>query len=86
MYSESPLASPEDVACYEECVTDEAVRSVSPSAPSKDVPRSSSGRVAKKGTGALKRCVQHQSVRKRHARSCTLACRVGLGCFGRALG
>ncbi len=49
MNNESPLASPEDVACYEECVTDDTFRSSSPTVSSKDIPKSSSGKVAKRG-------------------------------------
>ena len=53
MYSGS-LASPEDVACYEECITDEIYLPSSPSpsasASPRDVPKSSSsGRVTKRG-------------------------------------
>jgi len=53
MYSGS-IASPEDVACYEECITDEiylpSPPSPSASASPRDVPKSSSsGRVTKRG-------------------------------------
>lgn len=60
MYSGS-LASPEDVACYEECITDEIYlpSPPSPSSPtssSRDVPRcNTSGRVTKKGEGVSDR-------------------------------
>ena len=59
MYQESLLPSPEDVACYEECVTDETILPSSPSShitsvsTSKSIPKSSSsGRITKKGSFA----------------------------------
>ena len=52
MYSElSPMSSPENVACYEECVTDEPyLPSPLPASSRHGVPRSqASGRISKKG-------------------------------------
>ena len=52
---ESPVASPEDVACYEECVTDEIFIPLPNSSPhsqtirpSHDVPKVNAGKITKK--------------------------------------
>lgn len=56
MYSESPIPSPTDVACYEECATDDTFFADSPTSAvatcsaSKSVPKlGSGGRITKRG-------------------------------------